>query len=100
MLGSIGSIGSIGRPTTEIPGSFASYGSDSRLRHSGGQRVAFGGPCAGLIPAAAELNPAKILQLRNPRVWKYCPYHSIVYRQRWQHDKIVRPTHGVNCTGS
>src|SRR3974390_1749565 len=22
------------------------------------------------------------------------------YRQRWSHDKIVRSTHGVNCTGS
>ena len=22
------------------------------------------------------------------------------YRQRWQHDKLVRSTHGVNCTGS
>ncbi|WP_084170406.1 nitrate reductase subunit alpha [Paraburkholderia ferrariae] len=22
------------------------------------------------------------------------------YRQRWQHDKIARSTHGVNCTGS
>lgn len=22
------------------------------------------------------------------------------YRQRWQHDKVVRTTHGVNCTGS
>jgi hypothetical protein len=22
------------------------------------------------------------------------------YRQRWQHDKIMRSTHGVNCTGS
>jgi nitrate reductase / nitrite oxidoreductase, alpha subunit len=22
------------------------------------------------------------------------------YRKRWQHDKIVRSTHGVNCTGS
>ena len=21
------------------------------------------------------------------------------YRQRWQHDKVVRSTHGVNCTG-
>ncbi len=21
------------------------------------------------------------------------------YRNRWQHDKIVRGTHGVNCTG-
>jgi hypothetical protein len=23
-----------------------------------------------------------------------------VYRNRWRHDKIVRSTHGVNCTGS
>lgn len=23
-----------------------------------------------------------------------------MYRERWQHDKIVRSTHGVNCTGS
>jgi len=22
------------------------------------------------------------------------------YRKRWQHEKIVRSTHGVNCTGS
>ncbi|MFD2657080.1 nitrate reductase subunit alpha [Gracilibacillus thailandensis] len=23
-----------------------------------------------------------------------------VYRRRWQHDKVIRSTHGVNCTGS
>ncbi len=23
-----------------------------------------------------------------------------LYRKRWQHDKVVRTTHGVNCTGS
>src|ERR671933_1382190 len=22
------------------------------------------------------------------------------YRDRWQHDKVVRSTHGINCTGS
>ena len=22
------------------------------------------------------------------------------YRQRWSYDKVVRSTHGVNCTGS
>ncbi|WP_141548144.1 hypothetical protein, partial [Nocardia farcinica] len=22
------------------------------------------------------------------------------YRDRWSHDKVVRSTHGVNCTGS
>ncbi len=29
-----------------------------------------------------------------PRDWED------IYRSRWQHDKIVRSTHGVNCTGS
>jgi nitrate reductase alpha subunit len=29
-----------------------------------------------------------------PRDWENA------YRQRWAHDKIVRSTHGVNCTGS
>lgn len=29
-----------------------------------------------------------------PRDWES------LYRQRWQHDKVVRSTHGVNCTGS
>jgi len=29
-----------------------------------------------------------------PRDWES------VYRARWQHDKVVRSTHGVNCTGS
>lgn len=23
-----------------------------------------------------------------------------IYRKRWQHDKVIRTTHGVNCTGS
>ena len=22
------------------------------------------------------------------------------YRDRWRHDKVVRSTHGVNCTGT
>src|SRR5690349_19846928 len=29
-----------------------------------------------------------------PRDWEG------LYRGRWQHDKVVRSTHGVNCTGS
>ncbi|WP_054950099.1 nitrate reductase subunit alpha [Numidum massiliense] len=29
-----------------------------------------------------------------PRDWENA------YRKRWQHDKVVRSTHGVNCTGS
>ncbi|MDZ7752231.1 MAG: nitrate reductase subunit alpha [Gammaproteobacteria bacterium] len=31
---------------------------------------------------------------REDRAWEKA------YRQRWQHDKVVRSTHGVNCTGS
>ncbi|GIX14165.1 MAG: hypothetical protein KatS3mg118_2124 [Paracoccaceae bacterium] len=31
---------------------------------------------------------------REPRDWEE------TYRNRWRHDKIVRSTHGVNCTGS
>ncbi len=31
---------------------------------------------------------------REDRAWEEA------YRQRWQHDKVVRSTHGVNCTGS
>ncbi|OOE96103.1 nitrate reductase subunit alpha [Salinivibrio sp. MA351] len=31
---------------------------------------------------------------QEPRQWEDS------YRQRWQHDKVVRSTHGVNCTGS
>jgi len=31
---------------------------------------------------------------REDRTWEKA------YRQRWQHDKVVRSTHGVNCTGA
>lgn len=31
---------------------------------------------------------------RHSREWEQ------LYRDRWQHDKVVRTTHGVNCTGS
>jgi len=34
------------------------------------------------------------LLTRDPRAWE------AFYRDRWQHDKVVRSTHGVNCTGS
>ena len=29
----------------------------------------------------------------NARTWEE------FYRNRWQHDRVVRSTHGVNCTG-
>ena len=50
------------------------------------------------------------LKFFNKNVGVFSDGHGIVtkedrtweksYRQRWQHDKIVRSTHGVNCTGS
>ena len=33
---------------------------------------------------------------RDPRLRRWEEF----YRNRWQHDKVVRSTHGVNCTGS
>jgi len=46
------------------------------------------------------LRPAKRInqnwteESTRPRDWEK------TYRARWQHDKVVRSTHGVNCTGS
>ena len=37
-------------------------------------------------------------------VWRTESRHSReweeLYRDRWRHDRVVRTTHGVNCTGS
>ena len=50
---------------------------------------------------AAATAPGPQLQ---PGAWREHSRHSReweeVYRDRWGHDKIVRTTHGVNCTGS
>jgi len=44
---------------------------------------------------AGEPSPEGWSEVRDdPRAWER------FYRRRWQHDKIVRSTHGVNCTGS
>lgn len=52
-----------------------------RLRHF----TSVGAP-AGERPWSAQSNRS--------RAWESA------YRNRWQHDKVVRSTHGVNCTGS
>jgi nitrate reductase alpha subunit len=36
-----------------------------------------------------------ILDLVNPQERKWEEF----YRNRWQHDNVIRSTHGVNCTG-
>ncbi|MDA8282178.1 MAG: nitrate reductase subunit alpha, partial [Actinomycetota bacterium] len=54
----------------------------------------------GLVRAARYLQPgeqspdARELHRRGGR------RAEEFYRERWRHDKIVRSTHGVNCTGS
>ncbi len=37
-----------------------------------------------------------IEEIANPQARQWEEF----YRNRWQHDKVVRSTHGVNCTGS
>jgi nitrate reductase alpha subunit len=37
-----------------------------------------------------------IEEIANPRARQWEEF----YRNRWQHDRVVRSTHGVNCTGS
>ena len=51
------------------------------------ERLRFFGPGEGSPDAWSALQ-------RDGREWER------FYRERWQHDKVVRSTHGVNCTGS
>ncbi|MEK4563960.1 nitrate reductase subunit alpha [Alkalihalobacillus sp. FSL R5-0424] len=44
-------------------------------------------------PKESYSNNWSILEEKN-RDWEN------MYRQRWSHDKVIRTTHGVNCTGS
>ena len=53
-------------------------------------------PCSPLLPPV-QFEPERRLERlerRRARDWESS------YRERWQHDRIVRSTHGVNCTGS
>jgi nitrate reductase / nitrite oxidoreductase, alpha subunit len=45
-------------------------------------------------PHVAKTKDKHISITREERNWES------LYRNRWQHDKVVRSTHGVNCTGS
>ena len=48
----------------------------------------------GTASGAAGDGAAWRTHSRHSREWEE------LYRERWRHDKIVRTTHGVNCTGS
>jgi nitrate reductase alpha subunit len=67
-----------------------SHGGDPQLQPSGGGPRFF-----DRAAEAIELRPKRWSERsRRTRDWEE---H---YRRRWQHDKVVRSTHGVNCTGS
>ncbi|MDQ0339083.1 nitrate reductase alpha subunit [Caldalkalibacillus uzonensis] len=54
-------------------------------------------------PLLERLNffsPAERLSNQHSEVTYHDRDWENVYRRRWQHDKVVRSTHGVNCTGS
>lgn len=46
------------------------------------------------IKRGEQINQNWTEESPRPRAWED------IYRRRWQHDKVVRSTHGVNCTGS
>lgn len=48
----------------------------------------------GLLPHTEVFDNSHAYVETNPSEW------DEFYRNRWSHDKIVRSTHGVNCTGS
>ena len=62
--------------------------------HGGGARG------TGLLRAVQFFGPRE----RSAEGWSerstYSRAWESAYRRRWQHDRVVRSTHGVNCTGS
>ncbi len=64
----------------------------------------FGGKPYEPSPRSPELPGAQECRYLLERPWRHHDDENRdwedAYRKRWQHDKIVRSTHGVNCTGS
>jgi nitrate reductase alpha subunit len=59
------------------------------------------GVSAGVLALAQNLEYLKPLaQFRDTRLQYPDRSWEDLYRRRWQYDKVVRSTHGVNCTGS
>jgi nitrate reductase alpha subunit len=53
-----------------------------------------------LVKAARFFTPGKVSQDLRTVTKVGGREGDIFYRDRWSHDKVVRSTHGVNCTGS
>ncbi|NKY05918.1 nitrate reductase subunit alpha [Cellulomonas hominis] len=54
----------------------------------------------GLLAARGRLGGSEMLDSAHALVETDDSDWDTFYRQRWAHDKVVRSTHGVNCTGS
>jgi len=54
----------------------------------------------GLLAARGRLGGSEMLDSAHALVETDDSDWDTFYRQRWSHDKVVRSTHGVNCTGS
>src|SRR5579884_753502 len=55
---------------------------------------------AGLVRAARYLQPGEVSPDQREVHRRGGRQAEEFYRERWRHDKVVRSTHGVNCTGS
>ena len=54
----------------------------------------------GLVRAARYVQPGEPSEDRRELHRRGGRQAEEFYRERWRHDKVVRSTHGVNCTGS
>ena len=66
--------------------------SGATFKNTGGPRSPRASSTASSSPPSAPSSWSALQ--RDGREWER------FYRERWQHDKVVRSTHGVNCTGS
>lgn len=55
---------------------------------------------SGLLKARRMVQPGRVDQDLRTVTYEGGRDADVFYRDRWSHDRIVRSTHGVNCTGS
>ncbi|WP_046528306.1 MULTISPECIES: nitrate reductase subunit alpha [Cellulomonas] len=58
------------------------------------------GPAQALLRLGARLRPGEVSPDLRTVFLEGGREGDAFYRDRWSHDKVVRSTHGVNCTGS
>ena len=63
-------------------------------------RPTSGGPADALVRLGSRLRPGEVSGDLRSVFLEGGREGDAFYRDRWSHDKVVRSTHGVNCTGS